>query len=103
MPNTLSSPLVRYGGAFLVVILATWCRIGLEPVLGEGTPFLTYFPAIVFIAWACGSAPALLSVLAAAALAAYFFQVPRFAPRGTGRATWLLWASSSSSASSPRR
>jgi PAS domain S-box-containing protein len=68
----------RYGGAVLVVVLATAIRLLLHPVLGENTPLLTYFPAVSLVAWLWGPRPTLLAVVLLGASVDYFFLGPRF-------------------------
>jgi PAS domain S-box-containing protein len=44
----------RYGIALLVVAAALGIRWALNPYLGEHHPYITLYPAIVFVAWYCG-------------------------------------------------
>lgn len=68
----------------------------LNPVLGEGLPYITLFPAVFFAAWYGGLGPGLLATLASAVLALYLFIPPIFAldlvgPLGTlGTALFVL-------------
>jgi hypothetical protein len=57
------SPLVRYVFAIVTVIVFSLLRAALAPVLGEGVPFILYYPAIVLVAWSgdCGQACSPLS------------------------------------------
>jgi hypothetical protein len=47
----LRSLLVRYGIAIGSIVLATWLRFLLDPVLEDRFPFLGYFFAVMFVAW----------------------------------------------------
>ena len=58
--------------------LATAVRHWLDPVLEETHPFLTYYLAIVFIAWACETGPTILAILLGSVAATYFFLTPRW-------------------------
>ena len=77
MPFTLSDPLRRYGVAVLAVVLAVGLRLLLDPLLGDAHAFVTLYLAVVFVAWACGFGPALLTILLGAASATYFVLPPR--------------------------
>jgi PAS domain S-box-containing protein len=77
MPNVINPTVYRYGSAAGIVAAATLIRFALDPVSSDDTPFLTYFAAVVLVAWACGSGPTLFSLVLSAAAAAYFFLVPR--------------------------
>ncbi|HEX8142995.1 MAG TPA: ATP-binding protein [Pyrinomonadaceae bacterium] len=70
------SPWLRYAVAVASVILATLLRLLLNPVLGYNAPYVTYYLAVLFVAWACGLGPALLALLLGAVLAVYFFLPP---------------------------
>ena len=55
-----------YAYAALVVLAAYALRISLIPLVGPGrSPFITFFPAVVFCAWRIGVGPAVLAVLPA--------------------------------------
>src|SRR5271166_6199038 len=62
MPKILLAPTLRYGSALLSVALATLVRLALDPILGVRYPFITFYVAIVFIAWHCGLGPSLVAV-----------------------------------------
>ncbi len=66
----------RYGVALLSTALATVMRVGLNPLLGGRTTFITYFLALVVTAWYGGLGPALVVVALAAILSAYLFLPP---------------------------
>ncbi len=57
--------------------LATLARWLLEPWLGEGLPYPTYFLAVAVVAWYAGFLPGLVTLVASLAAAAYFFIEPR--------------------------
>jgi PAS domain S-box-containing protein len=48
----------------------------LAPVFDDTHPFLTFYFAVVLVAWACGTGPTLLCLLLGSASAAYFFLHP---------------------------
>ncbi len=79
-------PLVGYALSVLFIGLATLLRYALIPAIGPTVaPFITYFPAVVVIAWRCGLGPGLLGILLGALCADFFFVEPVFrfaAPQG---------------------
>ncbi len=81
--------MLRYGCAVLSVVLATWIRLLLDPVLGDQYPFVTLLPAILLTAWYGGSRPALLAVFLAAVSADYFLVLPRFGFWPSGPPQWV--------------
>jgi two-component system CheB/CheR fusion protein len=70
--------LFQYTVAAAGMALATAVRHWLDPVLEETHPFLTYYLAIVFIAWACEMGPTILAILLGSVAATYFFLTPRW-------------------------
>ena len=78
MQNFPRSPWLRYGVAVLCVALATLLRLSLRPLLSDNFPFVTYFVAVVFMAWLYGLWPALVAAAFGAAAAHYFFLPPHF-------------------------
>ena len=54
---------LAYFSAPVVVAIATLLRIGLAPVVGSSTPFVTYFGAALLLAWFLGFGPAALSIV----------------------------------------
>jgi signal transduction histidine kinase len=52
----------RYSVALAAAALALSLRWPLYPVLGESSPYVTLFPAVVFTSWFCGVAPSILLV-----------------------------------------
>jgi PAS domain S-box-containing protein len=70
--------LLRYGGAILALVLAVLVRLPFQPLLGDTTPFLFFFPAIIAAAWYGGLGPGLLVTGLSAVAANYFFMAPRF-------------------------
>ena len=57
------SKTTQYAFAVLVVILASLLREFLNPVLGEGVPFILFYPTVVLAAWFGGLWPGLLSTV----------------------------------------
>jgi len=78
MSDRTRSPLAGYGVAALAVMIATLLRIPLQGTLGDTTPFLFFFPAIVFSGWSGGFKPGLLATLLSGFVAPFFFVEPRF-------------------------
>jgi PAS domain S-box-containing protein len=62
----------------LCIGVATLLRLWLRPALGDNFPFITYFIAVVFMAWLYRLWPALVATALGAAAAAYFFMPPYF-------------------------
>jgi PAS domain S-box-containing protein len=69
---------LRYAVALLVVALASLLREALAPTLGEGVPFILYFPGVVLAAWFGGLGPGLLATGLGGLVAWYAFIPPRF-------------------------
>jgi PAS domain S-box-containing protein len=81
-PSTIDRPaLLRYGVAILALALAVLVRTLVQPLFGETTPFLFFFPAIMVAAWYGGLGPGLLVTGLSAAAANYFFIPPTFSFR----------------------
>src|SRR5438067_12763229 len=69
--------LLRYGSAPASIALATLIRLGFDPILGDQTPFPTYFVAIAFSAWYGGLRPAILALVLGGLSADFFIISPR--------------------------
>jgi PAS domain S-box-containing protein len=67
----------RYSLSLVAVVLATLLRLLLHPLLDNTAPYVTYYIAVLFTAWACGLGPALLTLFLGAAAAVTFFVAPR--------------------------
>jgi K+-sensing histidine kinase KdpD len=74
--QTYLSQLKRYVLAFVALGLAVGLRILLDPVLGQGYPFLTIFIAVVFSSWYCGLGPSIAAATAGLLYAWYDFIPP---------------------------
>jgi PAS domain S-box-containing protein len=74
----IARPLIGYLAAVVGVILATYVRLALTPLLGTNHPFVTFLVVVLVMAWVCGSGPSLVA-LVFGALAANFFFLPPFA------------------------
>jgi PAS domain S-box-containing protein len=72
------SIVVRYAFTILAVMLATLLRFILVPVLGEGVPFILYYPTVVLCAWFGGLWSGLLSTGLGGIIAWYAFFPPRY-------------------------
>ena len=69
---------VAYGLTIVAVALATLLRFVLAPLLGEGVPFILYYPTIVLCAWFGGLWPGLLSAALGGSIAWYLFIPPAY-------------------------
>ncbi len=68
----------RYTFAVGVVALASVARSALTLALGEGVPFILYFPTVVLCAWFGGLGPGLLSAALGGLVAWYVFIPPYY-------------------------
>ena len=68
----------RYAIAFLAVAAAIGLRLALEPVLGNNTPYLTFFAAVIVARRASGRGPALAASGLSVVSAWYLFLEPRY-------------------------
>jgi PAS domain S-box-containing protein len=66
-----------YTTALLTPAVATVLRMSLSPLLGPfGTPFIAYFPAVIFVAATCGFRAATITILLSSLAAGYYFIPP---------------------------
>ncbi|SIN68035.1 PAS domain S-box-containing protein [Singulisphaera sp. GP187] len=77
MLSPARTPVLRYGGAALAVLLATLIRLGSDPLFGGQYPLSTFFAALVFSSWYGGFGPSLLA-LALSSLAIPYFILPPY-------------------------
>src|SRR5262245_7403044 len=68
---------IRYAVAILAVAGTLWARVELKPVLGQHSPYLAFFLAIVASSWFGGLGPGILATLLSAFGAWYFIVEPR--------------------------
>ncbi|MDB5351820.1 MAG: domain S-box [Planctomycetota bacterium] len=80
---------MRYGLALGAVALATLVRFGLDPLVSDGLPFVTYYLAVTVIALVLGVGPALLALGLGSALALYYFVPPRYTLLISTNRTWI--------------
>lgn len=73
--STLFQPLLVALG---VTAIATVARFALDPLLGQLAPFVTYFLAVVLLAWTKGARPGFWAVILGALAGDYLFVKPRF-------------------------
>lgn len=73
-------------------VLAALVRWPLDPLVGDGAPFLTFFIAVVVVAWSAGRVPALWAVLLGGAFAWFLFMSPRysFGPKDSAHTLLLV-------------
>ena len=67
-----------YVGAVAAVVLATTARWLLDPVLGDHSVFVTYYVAVVIVAWLATRWPATLTMVLGVAAANFFFVPQRY-------------------------
>ena len=67
-----------YAAAVAAIAAATAARWLLDPALGDHSLFLTYYPAVLVIAWLATFRPAAATLLLGAAAADFFFVPPRY-------------------------
>ncbi len=75
-PSSWWSYLATWNPTLLTAValgLATGLRMALTPLWGSGYTFITYYPAIMFVAVACGWRHGTGATLVSAALSAWFF------------------------------
>jgi PAS domain S-box-containing protein len=68
----LRSPVLRYTVAVVSVALTLWLRLALKGVIGEQSPYMSFFLAIVVASWLGGLGPGIVATILAA-LGAWFF------------------------------
>jgi len=75
----MNSLVARFLIALLVTAAAIGVRIALSRVLGEDrVPYITLFPALLFVGWFCGLLPSFASLIVGALAVDYFILPPRF-------------------------
>ena len=77
---TLASrnPYVAYTIAISAVVLATLIRFGIDAYIVLPAAFVTYYPAIILVAFFCGLGPAVLAVWLSGVIAWYVFLPPPY-------------------------
>lgn len=75
--RTLQDVLINYCVAVGSIILAFFIRVFLDPLFGEGYPYITFIIAIMFTAWHGTLGPSLLAVVLGFMATNYFFLYPR--------------------------
>jgi PAS domain S-box-containing protein len=78
MHETLRARLVAYGVAVLATGVSLVLRWPLWPVIGDHTPFMTFFPAVILSAYLGGLGPGLVATFVNAAAADFFLLKPHF-------------------------
>ena len=79
MPTLLTphlSRLARYGLAVIVVVIATLLREILSPLLGQGVPFITFYPAVALAAWLGGFWPGIVATVLSGFFSWFIFMPP---------------------------
>ena len=70
------STFARYGVAVAAWLVAAYSRQVLAPIIGDTSPFVQYYPAIMFSAWYGGAGPGVVTTLLSALNTAYFVLPP---------------------------
>jgi PAS domain S-box-containing protein len=78
MHETPRARLVAYGAAVLVAGVSLLLRWPLWPVIGDHTPFMTFFPAVILSAYFGGLGPGLVATFLSAAGSAFFLLEPHW-------------------------
>ena len=60
-----------------IVAFATLLRFAITPVVGNGVPFITYFPMVLIVAVLAGAFAGLSAIAVSSVIAAYFWLTPR--------------------------
>lgn len=79
MPALLTpnfSQFARYGFAILVVVIAALLREILSPLLGQGVPFILFYPAVAVAAWLGGFWPGIVATVLSGFISWYVFMPP---------------------------
>lgn len=76
------SLLRRYGVAVLSVMIALLLKLLLEPLIGQESPFLLFFAAVMVGTYYGGLGPGLLATVLATGISGYFFLSPLHAVSG---------------------
>ncbi len=96
---SLPSPIVvvrsaalRYGAALAITAAITLLRLSLNRYLNDKSVFSFYFASVVLAAWYLGLGPSLLNIISGAAIASYYFALPRgsFEIQDRGHITGLI-------------
>jgi PAS domain S-box-containing protein len=74
----LTSPAPGFIVAAASIVAATLVRWLLDPALGDTLPYITYFAAIMFVAWYSGLWPSVAAVLLGWLAAEFFFVAPLY-------------------------
>ena len=61
LPYARGRPLIAYGAAIGAVLLALALRLAIAPLVHDGFPFITLFPAVILSAFLLGRGPGLLA------------------------------------------
>jgi PAS domain S-box-containing protein len=68
---------ITYGAPVFVVLAAILLRAAFAPLIGPtAVPFITFFPAVLFVSWFGGFRAGLLAILLSVLASAYFFMEP---------------------------
>ncbi|CAH0349273.1 MULTISPECIES: sensor histidine kinase [unclassified Sphingobium] len=77
LPIANLHPLLAYAATLGLCALAWAVRMFADPALGNGYPYVSFFPAVVIAAFLFGRGPAIVACLICWLLAWYFFITPR--------------------------
>lgn len=89
LPLARDRPLQGYGVAVVAIALAFLLRLALDTVLPPGFPYITFFPAVVAVAFLFGSRAGALAALLGLLTAWYYYIPPAGFALNTGTAVAL--------------
>jgi PAS domain S-box-containing protein len=89
---TPESPFLRYGFAAVAVTVATLLRLGLNPLLLDTVPYITYFLAITVTGWIGGGGAAVFALILSAMAAGTLFLPPLYNFSISGTADLVAFA-----------
>src|ERR1051326_55626 len=74
--TALRNPAQQYAFALLILIVSTWVRSLLQPILGDRLPYPFFFVAVAIVSITCDLYPSLLVLLGTAVVGGYLFLPP---------------------------
>ena len=69
-------PYLAYGIAIIAIVVAALARLALKGHILSGTPFITFFPAVVITTFFCGLWPGVMALALSAVASWYLFLPP---------------------------
>lgn len=78
LPLVLDRPVYAYALTLLFCVAALMLRFAAEPILPNGYPFVTFFPAVILSSFLFGVGPGIFAGIVCGILSWYFFIPPPF-------------------------